>query len=363
MGQNQKGGEIMKFSKKHFIVGLIGNLLVFAVGLVGIVMLVLDPDVKNAGVFQYFTTLSNVFVALISLINTIVYMVSIAKGKNYVKEGLQVLKLIAVVSVAITFTMVLVFLMPHNSTGFNFYAGSQLFLHAITPITAVVSFIFLEYQTKIRFRFFFMPIFAVLAYGAFYVTYAFVAKAGTTIDWYGFMFEEGSRVTPVDITKFTTLNFLIFLGESLGGALVFGFVFWLLNKIMNLIFIGYTIEEEPEQEYYDEIEVPVQEKPAEQEETQEETKKETKPTSSKKKTTSSKAKTASAPKKYKDGARVYHISRSKFVSRSWQIKLANGEKAIKIFPTQAEAIAYAKQLVKSQGGSIRIHSMKGQLRK
>ena len=72
---------------------------------------------------------------------------------------------------------------------------------------------------------------------------------------------------------------------------------------------------------------------------------------------------ASAPKKYKDGARVYHIARSKFVSRSWQVKLAGGEKAIKIFPTQAEAIDYAKRLVRSQGGSIRIHSMKGQLRK
>ena len=349
----------MRFSKKHFIVGLIGNLLVFVVGLIGIIMLTTELKDVGASIFLYFTTLSNIFVTLVSFINAIVYMASIAKGKNYVKEGLQVLKLIAVVTVAITFTMVLVFLMPHNTSGFNFYAGSQLFLHAITPITAVFSFIFLEYQTKIRFRFFFMPILAVLAYGIFYVTYAFVAKAGTAIDWYGFMFEEGSRVTPIDITKFTTLNFLIFLGESFGGALVFGFVFWLLNKIMNLIFIGYTLEEEnePEQEYYDEIEEPLTEK---KEEAKEETKEETKPTSSKKKTsTTSKPKTA----KYKNGARVYHISRSKFVSRSWQVKLATGEKAIKIFPTQAEAIAYAKQLVKKQGGSIRIHSMKGQLRK
>ena len=355
---------MMKFSKKHFVVGLIGNLLVFAIGLVGIVLLVLDPDVKNAGVFQYFTTLSNVFVTLVSLINAIVYMVSIAKGKNYVKEALQILKLVAVVSVAITFTMVIIFLAPHNTTGFNFYAGSQLFLHAITPIAAVFSFIFLEYQTKIRFRFFFMPILAVLAYGIFYVTYAFVAKAGTAIDWYGFMFEEGSRVTPVDITKFATLNFLIFLGESFGGAVVFGLLFWLLNKIMNLIFIGYTLESEPEQEYYDEVEIPVEEKkeePVEEETPEVKEEPKTKKATPKKKTTS-KPKTSSASK-YKDGARVYHISRSKLISRSWQVKLATGEKAIKIFATQAEAIAYAKKLVKSQGGSIRIHSMKGQLRK
>ena len=67
-------------------------------------------------------------------------------------------------------------------------------------------------------------------------------------------------------------------------------------------------------------------------------------------------------KKYKDGARVYHIARAKDGS-SWQVKLANGEKAIKIFNTQAEAIDFANDLVSKNGGSIRVHSMKGSIRK
>lgn len=362
----------MKFSKKHFIVGLIGNLLVTIVGLIGIVMLIVESGNK-AETYQYFTVLSNIFVVLVSLINSIVYIASIAKQKNYVKEGLQVLKLVAVVAVTITFLMVIIFLIPNNTTGFNFYGGSQLFLHLITPLVAAFSFIFLEYQTKIRFRFFFMPIFFALAYGAFYTIYAFTAPAGTAIDWYGFLFPANARVTPVDISKFTTVNSLIFLGESLGGCLVFGFLYWLLNKIMNLIFIGYTIE--PEQEYYDEVEeTPIEEsieEPDNKEESEtsdkeKETRKISKQSSTKKSSSPSKSKkssSSSAPKKYKDGARVYHIARSKFVSRHWQVKLAGGEKAIKIFPTQAEAINYAKELVRKQGGSIRIHSMKGQLRK
>lgn len=65
---------------------------------------------------------------------------------------------------------------------------------------------------------------------------------------------------------------------------------------------------------------------------------------------------------YEGRARVYHISKQQ-TSGKWQVKLATGKKAIKLFRTQAEAIAYAKELIGTQGGSIRIHSLKGKLRK
>ena len=46
-----------------------------------------------------------------------------------------------------------------------------------------------------------------------------------------------------------------------------------------------------------------------------------------------------------------------------QVKFAGGEKAIKLFGTQAEAIAYAKKLAVNQEGSISIHKKDGKLRK
>ena len=67
------------------------------------------------------------------------------------------------------------------------------------------------------------------------------------------------------------------------------------------------------------------------------------------------------PATFNGGARVYHIS--KHTSGQWQIKLATSDKVIKILPTQAEAIAYAKGLVESRGGSVRVHSVKGKIRK
>ncbi len=59
--------------------------------------------------------------------------------------------------------------------------------------------------------------------------------------------------------------------------------------------------------------------------------------------------------------RTYHITRQP--SGNWQVKLAGGSKAIRVFPTQAEAIAFTKGLVESRGGSYRIHSLKGKIRK
>ena len=59
--------------------------------------------------------------------------------------------------------------------------------------------------------------------------------------------------------------------------------------------------------------------------------------------------------------KVYHISQHPTTNK-WQVKLAKGEKALKLFDTQAEALAYAKEVAKNQGGSIRLHSRKGKIR-
>lgn len=60
--------------------------------------------------------------------------------------------------------------------------------------------------------------------------------------------------------------------------------------------------------------------------------------------------------------KVYHVSHHP-TENKWQVKLAKGEKALKLFDTQLEAIQYAKEVSKSQGGSIRLHSVNGRIRK
>jgi hypothetical protein len=67
------------------------------------------------------------------------------------------------------------------------------------------------------------------------------------------------------------------------------------------------------------------------------------------------------PKK-EEGAKTYHIAK-RASDGKWQVKLANGQIAIKLFDTQAEAIDYAKNMAGNQKGSIRVHSLKGKMRK
>ncbi len=66
-------------------------------------------------------------------------------------------------------------------------------------------------------------------------------------------------------------------------------------------------------------------------------------------------------KSSKDTAKNYHVA--KRPDGKWQVKFAGGEKAIKLFDTQAEAIAYAKKLAVNQDGSISIHKKDGKMRK
>lgn len=62
-----------------------------------------------------------------------------------------------------------------------------------------------------------------------------------------------------------------------------------------------------------------------------------------------------APKK--EATRTYHL-----VKRSdgkWEVKYAGGQKAIKLFDTQKEAIEYSKKMAENQGGSMLVHNSKG----
>lgn len=58
-----------------------------------------------------------------------------------------------------------------------------------------------------------------------------------------------------------------------------------------------------------------------------------------------------------DATRVYHVSKRE--DGKWQVKFAGGEKAIKLFKTQKEALDYTKQMADNQGGSMLVHNSKG----
>ena len=65
--------------------------------------------------------------------------------------------------------------------------------------------------------------------------------------------------------------------------------------------------------------------------------------------------------KAKPAVKNYHVAHRQ--DGKWQVKFAKGERAIKLFDTQEEAIAYAKKLAANQDGRITIHKKDGSIRK
>lgn len=61
---------------------------------------------------------------------------------------------------------------------------------------------------------------------------------------------------------------------------------------------------------------------------------------------------------FKDGTRVYHVSKREEDGK-WAVKYASGEKVIKLFDTQEQAVEYTKKMAKNQDGKMLVHNSKG----
>lgn len=72
-------------------------------------------------------------------------------------------------------------------------------------------------------------------------------------------------------------------------------------------------------------------------------------------------KAEAAEKKAVNRPKNYHVSLRE--DGKWQVKFAKGTRALKLFDTQAEAIAFAKEKAENQDGTITIHKKDGKIRK
>ena len=59
--------------------------------------------------------------------------------------------------------------------------------------------------------------------------------------------------------------------------------------------------------------------------------------------------------------KTYHVSLND--DGKWQVKAEKAEKALRVFATQKEAIAYADAVAENQDGNVVIHKKDGKIRK
>lgn len=364
---------------KNKVLNLLALILNIAIVGLGIYSLINLFVISKAQGLVYFTTISAILIVAIALIG-IVYNILILAGKhpkNYL--AFMICKLVIVTTGLVSIFVTLVFVGPKDLVDSQF-----MILRLIVPILALIEYLFFALEPKVKWKY----TFYVLIPFSVYVIIIASLVAGKIID---------APYSYIDVSTNVWYVNLFLAVIAICGVYLIGLGTWALNKMMNLIIIGYDykeseddgtseLSEQQTQEAVKEIEAFVKAEGLDEEETeevdtnQEESKsninqsdvEDVKAKSVRKNAKESSKKSdekveqkqnipqVTYTKKYNQ--RVYHISRQKLVGK-WQVKLAGSDKVIKFFDTQLEAINFAKALVKTQGGSIRIHSVVGKMRK
>ena len=182
--------------------GFIINIIIFAFTVFATVCLIIGfhfmenidvlstPSFKS---FKYFTVDSNVFAGLISLVYVIYKLIPAEKKSKKLPTALYILKLAATTGVTLTMMVTVFFLAPRSTTTyFHYFMNSNLFMHLITPLLCIISFIFFEPTEKTNFPLSFTGIIPMVLYSFFYVPNVLLhldnGKVLKDYDWYGFLF-------------------------------------------------------------------------------------------------------------------------------------------------------------------------------
>jgi hypothetical protein len=135
---------------------------------------------------KYYTTLSNLFAGGVSL--TLLLFSLLRGGRGPVPALLSLLKYSSAVSVALTFLVVLVFLGPRMGYGLLF-GGDQLFLHAVGPLLAILTFAVSPLLAPLSLKDTFLSLLPTLLYALAYAGNLLkngLGEGEKTNDWYGF---------------------------------------------------------------------------------------------------------------------------------------------------------------------------------
>ena len=193
--------------KTRNIIDLILNLLIIVSTVWAVrYYFISGPDALGSvgkGCLKYFTTLSNVLVALAALIMIIFNFARLFEPGTAVPKWVSVLKYAGTNAVALTLMTVLFFLGPLAAikAGLHGYMrmfeGNVLALHLTTPLIAIISFVFFERDNEFTFRDCFCACLPAYIYGIVYFVLVICLKVWN--DWYGFTLGGKAYMIPVAV--------------------------------------------------------------------------------------------------------------------------------------------------------------------
>ncbi len=382
------GGKLKMKTKK--VLSLTFTFVAVMLSVIGLVLYYSSANFIVSSITSYlpFTVNSNIFLVIVGLLFLIIGIIDLAEGKA-MPQWIMQLKLAVTTLISVTFLTVIFYIAPLwriTDTNIIAYEGANLFLHILAPIVAIFGFCLFDVETKIKWRWTSLLPLLVVVYGIVYGV-LLITSRDLSLDIYNFVHAEGGT--------FDVFRMIVFIVIMLVGTFALTNLWWSLNlasfkhtekkelrKKEKTEATSETVEPVKEEEkpvavQKEEVK-PVQSAPVAAAAAQQ-AKTESQPTAKVVNKPASQPAAANKPasqpapvKKvvskpannlYNGNTRTYHISTTKSLLGKWQVKLAGGEKAIKVCATQQEAIDFTRELVKSQGGSIRLHSLDGRIRK
>lgn len=147
---------------------------------------------RNFKSFKYFTVDSNVFAGLISLAYVIFKFSQDGKKQSTLPGTFYILKLAATTGVTLTMMVTVFYLAPTSNGNFlHYFMNSNFFMHLITPLLCIISFIFFEVAEPQKLVMSFTGIIPMMLYSFFYTPNVLLhldnGKVDRTYDWYNFL--------------------------------------------------------------------------------------------------------------------------------------------------------------------------------
>ncbi len=164
---------------------------------------------------RFFTNLSNIFVAIVAAIIVVFTVRNIVKDKYDFPQWLINLKFVATTAVSLTFLTVAIFLAPlfaMNGKGyFTLFMHNNFLLHFLSPVLAIISFVFFERRDKIKFNTTILAIIPTILYAIVYTIMVVFVKPenGGWPDFYGFTFGGRMWAAPISAIAVLLVTFAI----------------------------------------------------------------------------------------------------------------------------------------------------------
>lgn len=116
----------------------------------------------------------NIVVSIFCIITLFYTLPNIKKENIVIPKWLAIAKLVTTTSIIFCFFIVMLWLGPFVEGFDHMLSTKLLFLHLFNPIFALISFCFLENEEKFEFKWCFLPIVPILAFGVIYILCAYV---------------------------------------------------------------------------------------------------------------------------------------------------------------------------------------------